>query len=241
MRTPNINVKIDDLEEVMKSYGLSLPPSRFKEFCKSLSSRACNWRTVQMKDKQVQRLVNTKTADQVALEITTQARHKKIPITKLTKSSPNWWVIEKIAQIAEDMSEMSDKPVFNSIKEIVTHCLKHGMQWKQLPNQAMALYEALVTEKQLEDYEHKEAVFALQAAYIDAARRLNNLTLVEAGKERIHFLKMVQDIVEYNADPGEWLQAQFDAFAVWNNIPKPSTLYGEGAYERYISYKSKKC
>jgi hypothetical protein len=118
--------------------------------------------------------------------------------------------------------------------------LVKGIKSKDLPTRALEYYENESIKVQVEEYEHKQLVLDLQRIYLDAVRRVDNKTLYDAGQDIVPFFRMVEDIMHYQADPADWIQAQFDAFMVFNTLPKPNTLFNEKAYERYVSYKSRK-
>jgi hypothetical protein len=195
-----------------------------------------------MKDKQVQRLTNTTSLSKLAaiLKFTADIKHIKLPTMK--PSSPNWWVIEKLDQIVVDLFELYQlqKSTDQIIKSLVEAILVKGIKSKDLPTRALEYYENESIKIQVEEYEHKQLVLDLQRIYLDAVRRVDNKTLYDAAQDIVPFFRMVEDIVHYEADPADWIQAQFDAFAVFNTLPKPNALYGEKSWERYVSYKSRK-
>lgn len=242
MRNPSINVTVDTLKDTMLSFGLSLPESRFREFVRELSKNPCNWRTIQMRDKQVQRLTNDTVSSKVAGILVFVANLYKIKLPTLKPSSPNWWVVEKLAQIAVDLFDLYElnKSMDVVIRNMVDAILVRGVKSKDLPTRALEYYERESIKAQFDEYEYKEVALQLQRIYLQAVKSIDNKTLFLAGQDIVPFFRMTEDIVHYQADPADWIQAQFDAFMVFNTLPKPNTLYGEKAFERLLTYKSKK-
>lgn len=242
MRNPSINVTADVLRDVLRDHSIFIPDKGFESILKDLSKHSCNWRTIQMKDKQVQRLVNLDITSRVAsiLKFTSDIKYIKLPTMK--PSSANWWVVEKISGIVVDLFELyeSRKSEEQIIRSLIDYILVKGIKSKDLPTRALEYYENESIKIQIEEYEHKQLVLDLQRIYLDAVQRVDNKILYSAAQDIVPFFRMVEDIIHYEADPADWIQAQFDAFMVFNTLPKPNTLYGEKAYERYVSYKSRK-
>lgn len=240
MRNPSVNVLASTLREVLKNNGIPINDEVFLKILKDLKKQTCNWRSIQMNDKQIQRLSNPTLENKVSNLLKFNANLKNIKIPAFKRGSPNWWVIEKLSNIVLDLLELFkfEKSEEAIINELFSEILIRGIVSKDLPTKAFSYYEKFVILEDLNSYEHKEVVYLLQSIYLDAVKSLKNKTLEDAAKDILPFIKMVQDIVSYNADPADWIQAQFDAFSVFEVIPKPNAMYGEKAYERYVSYKS---
>jgi hypothetical protein len=242
MRNPSINVTSDKLRDVLTKHFGDFDYQKLQLILRDLSQTPCNWRTIQMKDKQVQRLTNNTVTSKVAGILAFKAKLHNIKLPTMKPSSPNWWVVEKLSQIAVDLFDLYElqKSIDTVIQNMVDAILVRGIKSKDLPTRALEYYENESIKLQVEEYEHKQLVLDLQRIYLDAVRRVDNKTLYDAGQDIVPFFRMVQDIIHYEADPADWIQAQFDAFMVFNTLPKPNTLYGEKSYERYVSYKSRK-
>lgn len=242
MRNPSVNVTADQLKHVFAKNCIIIGDDLWRSILVDLARNPCNWRTIQMKDKQIQRLTDQNLVYQVAKYLKFTADLKKIKMAQILPSSPNWWVIEKLTKIVLDLAELSqsESPIQSIVPHLFETILVRGIKSKDLPTKAMEYYENEVIKAQFDEYEHKEVALQLQRIYLQAVKSIDNKTLYDAGQDIVPFFRMTEDIVHYQADPADWIQAQFDSFAVFNSLPKPNTLYGEKAAERYISYKSRR-
>lgn len=67
--------------------------------------------------------------------------------------------------------------------------------------------------------------------------KMNKQTAEKLTDQKIHFVRCFNLTIELEVNPIKFLEIQFKQLEWSGSIPTPKQLYGEQAYNRYISYK----
>lgn len=222
-------------------------------FCRShsLDHRSLNVTTKKQEEKATKRVSGSIGDANMVAEIiySTRVRLKHIGVTKIKQTDPQWGQIKELTNTINEFCNQFDLPKRRGYIEFITWGVKLFMSTKR-PNFSFLIkwfnekadwivneYTSSIEISQDKQPIDTTIIHDLYCNRVSSMTGINTFYRM-SDPQYVHFLRAKEDALKHNVDYEIYIEAQFEALAFCNGVPKPEDLYGDKARERLVRYMS---
>lgn len=256
MREPSIHTSRQAIKKYLqKNNEINMDNlNDFMRFCRkySLDHRSVYITTKRQEDKISKRVKGSIGDANLATEIiySTRIKLKHIGVTKIKQTDPQWGQIKELTNTINDFCNQFELPKRKGYIEFISWGVKLFMTTKR-PNFSFLIKwfnekaDWIVNEYE-SSIEIKKDPTPIDTTYIHDiyCNQVSSMTGINTfykpdSPEYVHFVRAKEKAQQHDVDYEVYIDAQFEALAFCNGVPKPEDLYGSKARERLVRYLSK--
>lgn len=225
----------------------------FMVFCRkySLDHRSLNVTTKKQEKKATKRVSGSIGDANMVADIiySTRVKLKHIGVSKVKQTDPQWGQIKELTNTINEFCNQFGLDKRKGYIDFIGLGIKLFTTTNR-PNFSFLLKwfnekaDWVVTEYEA-GLEIKEDEYPVQTDYIHDiyCNKISSMTGIPTFYKRdtaqfVHFVRARQQADKDDVDYNVYIDAQFEALAFVNGVPKPDALYGDKAKERLVRYMS---